>query len=78
MEKIHQFTKERNFERVYWWAHHLRSSWALYRVGVLLDPIIKIAIRKDENGWQDLEESVREADAVAEMLLAKAREIKAE
>ena len=33
---------------------------------------------EDENGWQDLEESVREADAVAEMLLAKAREIKAE
>ncbi len=78
MEKIHQFTKERNLERVYWWAHHLRSSWALYRVGVLLDPIIKIATKKDENGWHEIEKCVKEADAVAEMLLAKAREIKAE
>ena len=78
MEKIHQFVGERNFERVHWWAHHLRSSWALYRVGVVLDPIIETAAKKDEDGWSRIERGVKEADKVADMLLAKAREIKGE
>ena len=78
MVNIHQFAKERNLEKVGWWAHHLRGSWVLYRVGVLLDPIVEAAIKKDESKWQQIEEYISEADKMAEMLILKARELKGE
>ena len=78
MVNIHQFAKERNLEKVGWWAHHLRGSWVLYRVGVLLDPIVEAAIKKDESKWQQIEECISEADKMAEMLISKARELKGE
>lgn len=78
MANIHQFAKERNLEKVGWWAHHLRGSWVLYRVGVLLDPIIELAIKKDESNWQRIDECISEADKMAEMLITKAKELKAE
>ncbi len=78
MANIHQFAKERNLEKVGWWAHHLRGSWVLYRVGVLLDPIVEAAIKKDESKWQQIEECISEADKMAEMLISKARELKGE
>ena len=78
MVNIHQFAKERNLEKVGWWAHHLRGSWVLYRVGVLLDPIVEAAIKKDESKWQQIEECISEADKMAEMLISKARERKGE
>lgn len=78
MANIHQFAKERNLEKVGWWAHHLRGSWVLYRVGVLLDPIVEAAIKKDESKWQQIEKCISEADKMAEMLISKARELKGE
>ena len=78
MANIHQFAKERNLEKVGWWAHHLRGSWVLYRVGVLLEPIVEAAIKKDESKWQQIEKCISEADKMAEMLISKARELKGE
>lgn len=78
MANIHQFAKERNLEKVGWWAHHLRGSWVLYRVGVLLDPIVEAAIKKDESKWQQIEECISEADKMAEILISKAKELKGE
>ena len=78
MVNIHQFAKERNLEKVGWWAHHLRGSWVLYRVGVLLDPIVEAAIKKDESKWQQIEECISEADKMAEILISKAKELKGE
>ncbi len=78
MANIHKFARERDLEKVGWWAHHLRGSWVLYRVGVLLDPIVELAIKKDNSNWQRIDECLSEADKMAEMLITKARELKAE
>lgn len=75
---IHKFMEERNLEKVGWWSHHLKGSWVLYRVGVLFDPIIELAIHKDDSDWQQIEEYVKEIDKTAEMLINKAKEIKGE
>jgi len=54
-------------------AHSLKSSWVLYRIGVLVDPVMEIAKKKDANAAKRLGEYMTEIDKMAEIVIREAQ-----
>jgi len=51
----------------------LKSSWVLYRIGVLVDPVMEIAKKKDANAAKRLGEYMTEIDKMAEIVIREAQ-----
>jgi hypothetical protein len=62
-----------DFDGMNGWAHSLKSSWVLYRIGVLVDPVMEIAKKKDANAAKRLGEYMTEIDKMAEIVIREAQ-----
>jgi hypothetical protein len=63
-----------DFDGMNSWAHSLKSSWVLYRIGALVDPVMEIAKKKDSTASAHLAEYMAEIDKMAGIVIKKAQE----
>ena len=74
VEGLHEAIDKMDFEGMDSWAHSLKSSWVLYRIGVLVDPVMEIARKKDSGASARLAECMAEIDKMATIVINKAQE----
>lgn len=70
---LHKAVEKMDFDGMNGWAHSLKSSWVLYRIGVLVDPVMEIAKKKDANAAKRLGEYMTEIDKMAEIVIREAQ-----
>lgn len=73
---LHNAIKTMDFYEMRKWAHCLKTSWLLYRVSILVDPIMEVARSKDMNAYNRLVSYMAEIDKMAEIIITKAKEIR--
>jgi len=56
-------------------AHRLKSSWVMYRIGILVDPIMEIAKNRDANSEERLNQYMGEVDKMAAIVISKTEEL---
>ena len=71
---MHKAVEIMDFDGMDSWAHSLKSSWVLYRIGVLVDPVMEIAKKKDATASARLAEYMTEIDKMAGIVIWKAKE----
>jgi CheY-like chemotaxis protein len=74
VEGLHKAVEIMDFNGMDSWAHSLKSSWVLYRIGVLVDPVMEIAKKKDATASARLAEYMAEIDKMAGIVIKKAQE----
>ena len=65
-----------DFDEMRKWAHCLKTSWLLYRVSILVDPIMEVARSKDISAYNRLVSYMAEIDKMAKIIITKAKEIR--
>jgi hypothetical protein len=73
---LHNAIKTMDFYEMRKWAHCLKTSWLLYRVSILVDPIMEVARSKDMNAYNRLVSYMAEIDKMAKIIITKAKEIR--
>ena len=73
VEGLHKAVEMMDFDGMNGWAHSLNSSWVLYRIGVLVDPVMEIAKKKDANAAMRLGEYMAEIDKMTEIVIQEAQ-----
>lgn len=73
---LHNAVKTMDFDEMRKWAHCLKTSWLLYRVSILVDPIMEVARSKDMNAYNRLVSYMAEIDKMAKIIITKAKEIR--
>lgn len=73
VDGLHKAVEKMDFDGMNGWAHSLKSSWVLYRIGVLVDPVMEIAKKKDANAAKRLGEYMTEIDKMAEIVIREAQ-----
>ena len=71
---LHKAVEAMDFNEMNSWAHSLKSSWVLYRIGVLVDPVMEIARKRDGSASKRLYEYMAEIDKMAEIVIKAAQE----
>lgn len=74
VEGLHKAVEVMDFDGMNSWAHSLKSSWVLYRIGALVDPVMEIAKKKDSTASAHLAEYMAEIDKMAGIVTKKAQE----
>ena len=74
VEGLHKAVEVMDFDGMNSWAHSLKSSWVLYRIGALVDPVMEIAKKKDSTASAHLAEYMAEIDKMAGIVIKKAQE----
>lgn len=72
---LHSAIKAMDFEEMRKWAHGLKTSWLLYRVSILVDPVMEVAKSRDTGAYNRLVAYMSEIDKMAEIIIKKAKEI---
>lgn len=72
---LHSAIKTMDFEEMRKWAHGLKTSWLLYRVSILVDPVMEVAKSRDTGAYNRLVAYMSEIDKMAEIIIKKAKEI---
>ena len=72
---LHNAVKTMDFDEMRKWAHCLKTSWLLYRVSILVDPIMEVARSKDKSAYNRLVSYMAEIDNMAKIIITKAKEI---
>lgn len=73
---LHNAIKTMDFDGMRKWAHCLKTSWLLYRVSILVDPIMEVARSKDMSANNRLVTYMAEIDKMAKIIITKAKEIR--
>ena len=73
---LHNAIKTMDFDEMRKWAHCLKTSWLLYRVSILVDPIMEVARSKDMSAYNRLVTYMAEIDKMATIIITKAKEIR--
>lgn len=73
---LHNAIKTMDFDEMRKWAHCLKTSWLLYRVSILVDPIMEVARSKDVSAYNRLVSYMAEIDKMATIIITKAKEIR--
>ena len=73
VDGLHKAVEKMDFDGMNGWAHSLKSSWVLYRISVLVDPVMEIAQKKDANAAMRLGEYIAEIDKMAEIVIQEAQ-----
>lgn len=73
---LHNAVKTMDFDEMRKWAHCLKTSWLLYRVSILVDPIMEVARSKDMSAYNRLVTYMTEIDKMAKIIITKAKEIR--
>lgn len=73
VDGLHKAVEMMDFDGMNGWAHSLKSSWVLYRIGVLVDPVMEIAKKKDANAAMRLGEYMAEIDKMTEIVIREAQ-----
>lgn len=73
---LHNAIKTMDFDEMRKWAHCLKTSWLLYRVSILVDPIMEVARSKDMSAYNRLVTYMAEIDKMARIIITKAKEIR--
>ena len=73
VDGLHKSVEMVDFDGMNGWAHSLKSSWVLYRIGVLVDPVMDIAKKKDANAAMRLGEYMAEIDKMTEIVIREAQ-----
>lgn len=73
---LHNAIKTMDFDEMKKWAHCLKTSWLLYRVSILVDPIMEVARSKDMSAYNRLVTYMAEIDKMAKIIITKAKEIR--
>lgn len=73
---LHNAIKTMDFDEMRKWAHCLKTSWLLYRVSILVDPIMEVARSKDMSAYNRLVSYMAEIDKMAKIIITKAKEIR--
>lgn len=73
---LHNAIKTMDFDEMRKWAHCLKTSWLLYRVSILVDPIMEVARSKDISAYNRLVSYMAEIDKMAKIIITKAKEIR--
>lgn len=73
---LHNAVKTMDFDEMRKWAHCLKTSWLLYRVSILVDPIMEVARSKDICAYNRLVSYMAEIDKMAKIIITKAKEIR--
>lgn len=73
---LHNAIKTMDFDEMRKWAHCLKTSWLLYRVSILVDPIMEVARSKDMSANNRLVTYMAEIDKMAKIIITKAKEIR--
>ena len=73
---LHNAVKTMDFDEMRKWAHCLKTSWLLYRVSILVDPIMEVARSKDISAYNRLVSYMAEIDKMAKIIITKAKEIR--
>ncbi len=73
---LHNAVKTMDFDEMRKWAHCLNTSWLLYRVSILVDPIMEVARSKDMSAYNRLVTYMAEIDKMATIIITKAKEIR--
>lgn len=73
---LHNAIKTMDFYEMRKWAHCLKTSWLLYRVSILVDPIMEVARSKDMSAYNRLVSYMAEIDKMAKIIITKAKEIR--
>ena len=73
---LHNAVKTMDFDEMRKWAHCLKTSWLLYRVSILVDPIMEVARSKDISAYNRLVTYMAEIDKMAKIIITKAKEIR--
>ena len=73
---LHNAIKTMDFDEMRKWAHCLKTSWLLYRVSILVDPIMEVARSKDMSAYNRLVSYMVEIDKMAKIIITKAKEIR--
>ena len=72
---LHSAVKTMDFDEMRKWAHCLKTSWLLYRVSILVDPIMEVAKSQDTGAYNRLVTYMSEIDKMAEVIIKKAKDI---
>lgn len=72
---LHSAVKAMDFDKMRKWAHCLKTSWLLYRVSILVDPIMEVAKSQDTGAYNRLVTYMSEIDKMAGIIIKKAKEI---
>ena len=75
VKALHKAVEEMDFIEMESQAHRLKSSWVVYRIGVLVDPIMEVARNRDANAKERLGKYMAEVDKMAAIVIAKTEEL---
>lgn len=75
VKALHKAVDRTDFMEMESQAHRLKSSWVVYRIGVLADPIMEVAKSRDKNAAERLAQYMAEVDKMAEIVIAKTDEL---
>ena len=75
VDGLHEAVDNMDFDEMNRLAHGLKSSWVPYRIGVLVDPIMEIAKQRNMGAANRLATYMAEIDKMAEIVIAKCKEI---
>ena len=75
VKALHKAVDETDFIEMESQAHRLKSSWVVYRIGVLVDPIMEVARNRDANAKERLGKYMAEVDKMAAIVTAKTEEL---
>jgi len=74
VDALHNAVENMDFDEMNKWAHNLKTSWVMYRIGVLVDPVMDIARKRDADAANRLATYMAEIDKMAEIVVRKAKE----
>ena len=74
VDALHSAVENMDFDEMNKWAHNLKTSWVMYRIGVLVDPVMDIARKRDADAANRLATYMAEIDKMAEIVIRKAKE----
>lgn len=75
VKALHKAVDRMDFMEMESQAHRLKSSWVVYRIGVLVDPIMEVAKSRDKDATERLAQYMAEVDKMAEIVIAKSDEL---
>jgi len=75
VKALRKAVDDMNFIEMESQAHRLKSSWVMYRIGILVDPIMEIAKNRDANSEERLNQYMGEVDKMAAIVISKTEEL---
>lgn len=75
VKALHKAVDRMDFMEMESQAHRLKSSWVVYRISVLVDPIMEVAKSRDKDAAERLAQYMAEVDKMAEIVISKTDEL---